>query len=442
MNAFPSQRRVFFCLLGMSLLGSGVAEAQKRDELSVSSAEREDERRRQTSLILRDQLTLARTMKLAEERSPRVQSVIAALEAAGTFRAFGKVPVVRNPYINLRAMVGFPDDPAATYEVNAGIPFDVGGQRRYWRKEAEALISQLEAQLEVARNDARSQARVAFVSAGLGALAVQVEGQRVELANGLLQRVRARMEAKAATALDIALAEREVAQAQASLLAARRVYERAKVDLREALDLPPLSELDIASLELPRLPTNLTAERAARMARDRRFESEALERAAQRFERSERRLRAQAIEPFFLGPSYELQGNTARLSSVGVNASFTLPFVFTNQAERAVARGEAKRARIESSIVRRTVEREASGAFLSLEFLLQELERIEREALPLSQRIVEMRETQLVSGAADIFLVLLAQRDLYGVRAQRVEALRQAWYARIALERAVGASLP
>src|SRR5687768_6924805 len=67
--------------------------------------------------------TLDRVEQVALEHSPQVQRARADLATAEAYRAFGRMPAVRNPIVNMRAMVGRPDDPAATYSVMLGIPF-------------------------------------------------------------------------------------------------------------------------------------------------------------------------------------------------------------------------------------------------------------------------------------------------------------------------------
>src|SRR5689334_11675166 len=59
--------------------------------------------------------TLESVATYAVARSPRVQMAQASLEAARAYRAYGQMPRVGNPILNLRAMVGRPDQSAATY---------------------------------------------------------------------------------------------------------------------------------------------------------------------------------------------------------------------------------------------------------------------------------------------------------------------------------------
>ena len=109
------------------------------------------------------------TMETAEEaaleRAPGIKSARAARDTAGAYGTFAKVPRVGNPQVNVRAMIGRPDDSAATYAVLLGLPFDVAGKRRAWRSEAQHIAQEAEARLSAARNDARAAAREAYADA-------------------------------------------------------------------------------------------------------------------------------------------------------------------------------------------------------------------------------------------------------------------------------------
>jgi outer membrane protein TolC len=49
-----------------------------------------------------------------------------------------------------------------------------------------------------------------------------------------------------------------------------------------------------------------------------------------------------------------------------------------------------------------------------------------------------MVHTMLDAGVVDYFRVLTARSSAFALRSRRVEALREAWLGRIALERAMG----
>ncbi len=382
--------------------------------------------------------TLQSVEQRALEASPRIRSATAALEAAKSFSAFGTMPVVGNPTIALRALVGKPDQSAATYGAVVGLPFDLSGKRRAWRGEANAAIAEAEAFLEVARNEVRATAREAYVLLATGELAQTVAEQSAENAQGVLSRIQARFDAKAATLLDVALAEREYGEARADTARARKDVINAQADLRQVLDLAATDAVRVEPLAAPKLPDGLSVEEVVRRALERRREMAAYEGGIKRLERADTRLRKQAIAPVVIAAEGEAQGNDNTQKSVGASVAFELPVVLRNQGERAVAKGQAGVLMVEREIAEHTVAREAAVSLQRLEASLAELSALEEQASSAADRALAMTNEMLEAGAVDYFYLLTARRSAFQLRARRVNSLRDAWLSRIALERAVG----
>jgi len=382
--------------------------------------------------------SLERAEQTALETSPRIRSAIAALEAAKTYRAFSKVPVVGNPVVNLRAMIGKPDAPAATYAALLGLPFDVSGKRRAWRNEAASILAEAEANLEVARNEVRAAAREAYIHVAAGQAAQRVADESAENALDVLKRVQARFDARAATLLDVALAEREYGEAKADTARARRDVVEAQASFRQVLDLPPTYEVAVAPLAAPSVPAGLSLESAVSRALSRRKEMLSLGSAIQRYERSDTRLRKQAIAPVTVALESESQGNNNTQSTGGFGVNFELPVLLRNQGERAVAKGQVGALTVERELTEHAIAREAALAFQRLEAALAELSALEDQASTAADRALSMTTEMLEAGAVDYFYLLTARRSAFSLRARKVTSLREAWLSRIALERAIG----
>jgi outer membrane protein TolC len=376
--------------------------------------------------------------KTALERAPRVQRAVASRETAYAYRTYGQLPRAGNPQVNLRAMIGRPDAPAATYSVMLGIPFDVMGKRRAWRNEASFITEEADARLLAVQNEVRAEARVAYVEVALAIAARTVAEQSADTARELLERVQARLDANAATALDVALSESQYAEAAADLARAQRTLVEAQNAFRQALDLSHDTDIRVSALSGPTLPAGLTIENAVVRARDKRMEAAAWASASRRWRSADRRLRAEAMAPVTAALEGEAQGNNNTQKSVGAGVNFELPFVMTNQAERAVARGEASAAAVEHELASHGIDRDASSSYRRLEAALAELAAIEERALPAAERTLQMVHTMLDAGVVDYFRLLAARSSAFQLRSRRVEALREAWLCRIALERAMG----
>jgi outer membrane protein TolC len=186
------------------------------------------------------------------------------------------------------------------------------------------------------------------------------------------------------------------------------------------------------------LPAELDLARAIELAQTRRKEPAAFAAGADRFRASDKRLRREAVAPLVLGGEYEAQGDTHTQSTGGVHVNTELPFLFRNQGERAVARGQAELADVRAGLAARQVAREAVVTFQELEAALREFEALDTGATPAAERALSMTMEMLDAGAVDYFRVLNAREMAFELRARRVEALRVAWRRRIGLERALG----
>jgi outer membrane protein, heavy metal efflux system len=382
--------------------------------------------------------TLLAAENRALEHAPRVRSAEANRNTAQAYQTFGTMPRAQNPQVNLRAMIGRPDDPAATYAVTLGLPFDVAGKRRAWRREAGFLAEQADAELASVLNEVRSEARVAYVLVAMASAARQVAEQSADTARELSERVQARLAANATTALDVALAQSQHAEATANVARAQRTLFEAQAQFRQALGLPFAETIEVTPLQQPSLPAGLTLDAAVERARTRRREAAAWGFASERWRAADTRLRREAVAPMMAAIEGERQGNTNPNSSVGAGLNFELPFVFKNQGERAVAEKQAVAAELESELAGSMIERDASSSFRRLEAALAELSAIEEGALPAAERTLVMVHTMLDAGVVDYFRLLTARGVAFALRNRRVEALREAWLCRIALERAIG----
>lgn len=382
--------------------------------------------------------TLSRVGEVAVQRSPEVLSARATLEAARAYRAYGSMPRVGNPIVTLRAMIGRPDAPAATYAAFVGLPFDVSGKRRTYRTEATWVEREAEARLAVTQNDVRAAAREAFVEVALGLERERVAQGNADVARDFLARVKARFDAKAATALDVALSHRDHAESIAAVAQARVSLMEARGRLRQLLDLETSAALDTAPLPAPHMPEGLSLELAIERALKLRREPAQFEASAERALVADTRLAREAVAPLVLAGEYEAQGNKSTQTTGGVSLNAELPVLLRNQGERAVVRAEGEVMRLNAGLMRRRVGREAMAAYQQLEAALGELAAIEQDAMPAAEQALAMTNEMLEAGAIDYFRLLNARESAFGLRARRIDVLRNVWRLRIALERSVG----
>lgn len=381
--------------------------------------------------------TLAQVMERAVEQSPDVQRAQAQVQIADAHHVYGEQPWVGNPVLAARAMIGVPDDRAAIYALLVGLPFDFSGRQSLRSDEADALVEASSAALDATRNEARTAAALAFVDVVAADGVREQRERRVRLAEDLVARTRTLFAAGTATQVDLSLIEAELGEARASLHGAEAEAAQRRAALRALLDLEADDPLVIDGLEAPASPAGQLAAWRER-GLERRAEPRAYAARRRQLRISEDRLFAETVDPLTLGLEWESQGNSQMAHTMGFSLSTTLPIARTAQGERAVARSEGDLALVEQGIAERTVQRDVVGTAARLEAHLRELEAIGTTALPAMEQAREAIVAQLERGAADLFRVIGTQRQLVALRERRVEVLRDAWRARLELERAMG----
>jgi len=384
------------------------------------------------------QWTLEQVVGRAIERAPEVQRARAQRAIAEAHHVHGEQPWLGNPIVGVRAMIGVPDEQAATYAAFVGLPFDISGRQGIRSREADALVETSDAVLAAAENDARTAAREAFVDVATADALRAVREGRVQLAEQLLQRTRSLMAVNAATDVDLALVEAELGEARAAAFDAERIARDARALLRGMLDLDAAEPVAVVALDMPNAPGG-DIEQWRLRALETRAEPRAFAALQRRLRITEDRLFAENIDPIVLGLEWEVQGNTQRAQTMGFSLSTTLPLLRTGQGDRAVTSSEREAATLDERLAARGIEREVVQAAQRMETSLSELSTLEQLAIPAVERARDGTLTMLGSGAIDLFRVLSTQRQLFELRERRLVVFREAWRARVALDRAIGA---
>jgi outer membrane protein TolC len=400
--------------------------------LAQLAIEESDERRRAGAAW-----TLSRVVSRAMASSPRVRAADARVRVAEAHVEHAAMPMLRNPILGVRALFGVPDDAAATYGVFLGVPIELTPRQSLRSAEADLLIDEAEAALELERNEVRAQALAAGARLAAAQEALSIAEGRATLADQLVEAMRQQLASGATTALDLSLAEQEAGLAHAAVATRRRELEAARDGLRAVLDLDPTEAVVMGELPRIGMPRGLSLADAVRLATERRREPRIQRLSARRLRIAEHRLFAESVSPLIASFEYEMQSNLQRNQSIGVGASMELPIFWTAQGDRAVVRSEAESADVQSELLARIAGREAAAAWRVLDTSLAELRVIEEQALPATERAQTMTEQLLEAGAAELFRVLLARRASFELRERRVDILLTAWLARAELERAV-----
>src|SRR5262249_29250726 len=125
--------------------------------------------------------------------------------------------------------------------------FEPGGAPSARVTEAEKMASAARADLVVDRSSARLRAFTAYVRSQIADLRIAEARSAMEISTRVLNAAQRRLAAGAASELEQASAELDLAQLQASEIASVSERNAHLMDLRDALDLPPNVTLALTS---------------------------------------------------------------------------------------------------------------------------------------------------------------------------------------------------
>ena len=383
-------------------------------------------------------LSLTEALSRASAEAPEVIVAQHAVRQAEARRVGAGVVMPVNPRLSVDArppLTGGGGYRDVGYGAMLDFLFDVGGAPGARVREAEREAGVARADLAFDRTEARLRAFAAYVGAQIAELRIAEARAAMEISKRVLSAAQHRVATGAASDLEPAAAELDLALIQAQEASWLRERDARLMELRDALDLAPDVRLELTSpiteppqlQELSHYMAKATHEHPALAAL--RARADVLEATETRLERE--------VFPrvgFFAGV------DAAPLSPIFgiVGVSIELPVAQRNQGPRAVvARArEGTRTRLELEVRRRA--RGVIVAWNAYDARRTELERISSRAMPAATRTLSLAEAGWQAGRFDLFRLLTAARDALRVRASRIDALEAAWTARIELERAVG----
>jgi cobalt-zinc-cadmium efflux system outer membrane protein len=313
--------------------------------------------------------------------------------------------------------------------------FDAGGAPSARVREAEREADVARADFVFDRVQARLRAFTAYVQTQIAELRIAEARSALEISRRVLAAAQRRVQAGAASDLEAASAELDVALLQASEASFIRQRDAHLMDLRDVLDLGATVAVDLTSpIEEP--PPLSDAKIYVDRALQHHPVLAALHARVQQLDSTEERLEREifprvgvyaGVDAAPLSPIYGLLG-----------VSVELPVAQRNQGPRAVTARAREGVRTRLELEARRLSRQVVAAWNAYEARRLELERITQSAMPAAARTLSFAEAGWQAGRFDLFRLLTAARDALRLRANRIDVLEAAWNARIELERAVG----
>lgn len=138
------------------------------------------------------------------------------------------------------------------------------------------------------------------------------------------------------------------------------------------------------------------------------------------------------------GAGVELQAQRGDGWVTGPSVTSPIPIFDTGQARKARVTAEQIETRHILTMSRRKVVEEVRVAHQSLAGNLANLDRVQKELIPLQQQRRDQAEQAFRGGQTDVTPLFLAEQDLRATQAKAIDIERQATVALIRLQRAVG----
>lgn len=313
--------------------------------------------------------------------------------------------------------------------------FDVGGAPRARVREAERFSALAQAGLAYTRAEARARALECYVRAQISELRIAEADAGLVVARRVLEATQRRVNAGAASELEVSSATLGVAELDADRLELERQRALSLMLLRESLDLAANAPLVLTST-VTEPPSLHDVQGLVERALSTHPELRALQARVALLRATESRLGAEVFPRIGLYVGVDAAPLSPTYGVLGV--SVELPVAQRNQGPRAVTMRERESAEAELGLEARLLARGVESALTSYEMSRRELDRLTKEAVPAAERTLFFAEAGFEAGRFDVFRLLNAARDSLRVRASRIDALEAAWLARIELERAVG----
>lgn len=385
-------------------------------------------------------LTLLDALGLAERNNASLQAVIARQDAATAASATARqlpnpdVEVVTGP-VRPRS-VGGPDGHALT--LSLGQPIDYSGVRSARARVADLGGEGAEAAVRALRRSLYARVRVLFYQVLHRQEQLRIAEEELSALQQIRSRVNLRVQLGEAPKLDLIRADTEVLNARRNRDSAVVRVEQARGSLAALLGLPPAEPLRVQGTlpALPGVPSTAAMREEALRSSPELAQLEADQRRARARVELEQALRKPQVR-MLVGHDIEPDQTRWRLG-----VSVPLPLFNQRQGQILEAQAEASFAEAQLQARRQQLLGELDYAIAGYAIARQQVEAFEGGLIRQAEQTVRVAEAAYRFGERGIIEYLDAQRTLRGVRQEYINALYEARYALIEVERLVGVDLP
>jgi cobalt-zinc-cadmium efflux system outer membrane protein len=352
-------------------------------------------------------------------------------------RRIGAKTYPYNPELSLElAHRSRPGGSATDRGVSISQELEVAGQRRKRIAVADQELAAAEAVLMRDQRMLAFQVESAFAAAVRARELLAVTETDAALAGEALEFSRRRLERGVATQIEVNLAQASAGRAVRSLHQAQAAYASARSRLAAIAGASPQAPPEpVGELTLPdgeSLQLDALLERALENRSDLRaaeWQEQAAE-AAIRLALAERR-------PNLVIGGF-LQREEATDDIVGATVGVSLPLYNRNQGRIAESRATRERLGHQREALRLAIEQEVVVALSNLEAARSAAEQLRDQVLGTLDENVELLQRSFAAGRIGATEVMTLRREFVAGRREYIEALADAWLARIDLDLAIG----
>lgn len=380
--------------------------------------------------------TLSDALENAFENSPVLRGRQAERQEVAS-RLVGAKTYPYNPEVSLElADRSSPGGSTTDRSLSMSQEVELVGQRRKRVAVADQELAAAEATLVHQRRHLAFQVESAFAEAVMARELLGVAKTDADLAREVLSFSRRRLERGAATQIEVNLAQASAGRAERALRRAQADYSSTRSRLAEIAGAKPQAPPEpVGDLLVPEADP-LPLDDLLSLALARRADLLAAGQREQAAEAAIRLATAEGKPNLVVGSFFEREEATDDI--FGATISLSVPLFNRNQGRIAESRSTRERLRHEGAALRLAIEQEVVAAFNSLQAARAAAEHLRDQVLGTLDENVELLQRSFEAGRIGATEVVTLRREFVASRREYVEALADAWRARIDLDLATG----
>lgn len=385
-------------------------------------------------------LTLTEVLELAFAQSPALRARRAELEETRS-ELLTATTYPFNPELEIEAADrSGPDGSATDRGLAIAQELELAGQRRQRVAAASAEVAAAEAEFLRQQRLLAARAEAAFAEAVRYRELLGVAEADAALARDFLNYSKRRLDAGAASQIEVNLARATSGRAERSVRLVEAAYAEARNVLADVtgLDLAAPPE-PVGGLPAPHGELSPLSE-LLELAVENRADLESFRRERQAAQARVRLALAERFPNLTVGGFYEREEGTDRIFGAGL--AISVPLFDRNQGGIARTQATLERVSHENAALRLAVQQEVATAYANLRAARAAAEFLRAEVAGTLEENVDLLQRSFAAGKIGATEVVIFRREFVESQREFLEAVADAWLARVTLDLATGRLSP